>query len=370
MKSVPVNKIMPDSVSGFYFLLDFRCITFFTEGMTVKPFTGSIVTIERYILDRQEKFPGASGALTEVLQDIALAGKLIASHTTRAGLVDILGATEDVNVQGEIVQKLDAYSHDAVYKLLAPTGRLAAIVSEEEEEMIVISDNPDKGRYILMVDPLDGSSNIDFNVSVGTVFAVFKRKSTSGPAVLDDALQKGSEIIAAGYIVYASSTMLVYSAGDGVHGFTLDPGVGEFLLSHPDIRIPAKPKYYSANLGREPNWATGIQQYSRWLQGDQGNARGLSLRYIGSMVADVHRTLLSGGVFYYPADPSNKDGKLRLLYEAIPMAFIMEQAGGSATDGTQRILDIQPTHIHQRTPFFAGSRDLVEKAAEFIKKEG
>jgi fructose-1,6-bisphosphatase I len=338
--------------------------------MTIQPNSGPITTIERYILDRQERYPDASGALTEILQDLALAGKLIASHTTRAGLVDILGATGDVNVQGEMVQKLDAYSHDTIYRLLAPTGRLSAMVSEEEDEMMIIPGKSERGRYVLMVDPLDGSSNIDFNVSVGTVFAVFKRKSVDGPPVLEDALQKGTEIVAAGYIVYASSTMLVYSAGDGVHGFTLDPGVGEFLLSHPNIRIPEKPKYYSANLGREPNWHKGIQKYSNWLQGEQGNARGLSLRYIGSMVADVHRTLLSGGVFYYPSDPGNKGGKLRLMYEAIPMAFIIEQAGGSATDGINRILDIQPEHIHQRTPFFAGSKDLVEKAAEFIKSEG
>jgi fructose-1,6-bisphosphatase I len=222
---------------------------------------------------------------------------------------------------------------------------------------------------VLLFDPLDGSSNIDFNVSVGTIFAIFRRKTESGPGTLEDCLQRGTDIVAAGYIVYGSSTMLVYSTGDGVHGFTLDPSIGEFLLSHPNIRLPDPPKYYSANQGYQSRWSEGVQRYTRWLRGEEGNTSSLSLRYIGSMIADVHRNLLAGGVFYYPAEPPRvPDGKLRLLYEAIPMSFIIEQAGGYASTGRGPIREIQPTELHQRTPLFVGNRDLVEKAEEFIAK--
>ncbi len=327
-----------------------------------------ITTIERHIMDRQADLPDATGALTSLLYDIALAGKLIASRTTRAGLADILGGTGQENIQGEEVKKLDVYAQKVIYQLNDHTGRLAAMGSEEEDEIIPIPDKYPTGKYVLLFDPLDGSSNIDFNVSVGTIFAIFKRKTESGPGTLEDVLQKGADIVAGGYMVYGSSTMFVYSTGDGVHGFTLDPSVGEFLLSHPNIRLPEKPKYYSANQGYQSRWTEGIQRYTRWLRGEEGADRSLSLRYIGSMIADIHRNLLGGGVFYYPSDSRAPTGKLRVLYEAIPMSFIIEQAGGYASTGRSPIRDLQPTELHQRTPLFVGNKDLVEKAEEFIAK--
>ena len=334
-----------------------------------RTFDDKIVTIERYILDQQSDYPEATGILTYLLYDIALAAKLIASHTNRAGLADILGSTGATNVQGEVVQKLDEYAERTIYRLNDHTGRVAVMASEEEEEVIPIPPRHTAGKYALVYDPLDGSSNIDVNVSVGTIFAIHRRKSEGGAGTLEDCLQPGRDLVAAGYVVYGSSTMLVYSTGQGVHGFTLDPTVGEFFLSHPDIRIPAKAKYYSANQAYERNWSPDVQAYTDWLQGGQGSGLGLSLRYIGSLVADFHRNLLTGGVFYYPADtrdPKLPDGKLRLLYEAAPLAFLAAQAGGYASDGRQSILDITPTSLHQRTPLFIGSRDLVEKAEEFI----
>jgi fructose-1,6-bisphosphatase I len=337
--------------------------------MVVKPFLPSVITIERHVLLAQEAFPDASGALTQLLYDIALAGKLIASRTTRAGLVDILGSAGHDNVQGEEVQKLDAYAQDVIYQLNDHTGRLAVMASEEEKEIIPIPEKYPKGKYVLLFDPLDGSTNIDYNVSVGTIFAIYKRKTPSGPGTLEDVLQRGTDIVAAGYLVYGSSTMLVYTAGHGVNGFTLDSSIGEFLLSHPNIRLPERPKYYSVNQGYEKYWTEGIKRYTRWLQGEEGATRSLSLRYIGSMVADVHRTLLGGGVFFYPADtrdPKKPQGKLRLLYEANPMAFVIEQAGGYASTGRGPLRDVLPTGLHQRTPLFLGNRDLVEKAEEFI----
>lgn len=339
--------------------------------MTVpRHFTDRISTIERYILDEQSDHPEATGMLTGLLYDIALAGKLISSHTSRAGLADILGTTGTTNIQGETVQKLDEYAERTIYRLNDHTGRVAVMASEEEDEIIPIPPHHTPGRYVLIYDPLDGSSNIDVNVSVGTIFAIHRRKSESGPGTLEDCLQPGRDLVAAGYIVYGSSTMLVYSTGHGVHGFTLDPRVGEFLLSHPNISIPAKPKYYSVNQGYQPWWSPEITKYTEWLQGAHGSPYALSQRYIGSLVADFHRNLLTGGVFYYPPDtkdPKKPGGKLRLCYEAAPLAFLIEQAGGYASDGHQSILDIQPTSLHQRVPLYIGSRDLVEKAEEFIR---
>jgi fructose-1,6-bisphosphatase I len=331
----------------------------------------TVITIERHILEAQVAFPDASGALTNLLYDIALAGKLIASRTTRAGLADILGAAGHENVQGEQVQKLDVYAQDTICQLNERTGRLAAMASEEEPDVIPIPEAFRRGKYVLVFDPLDGSSNIDYNVSVGTIFAIFKRRSSSGPATLADVLQPGRDVVAAGYIVYGSSTMMVYSTGHGVNGFTLDPSIGEFLLSHPDVRLPAKPKYYSVNQGYEKYWTEGVRRYTRWLQGEEGASRSLSLRYIGSMVADVHRTLFGGGVFYYPADkkdPKKPHGKLRLLYEAVPMGYLVEQAGGYASNGSGSILDVKPEGLHMRTPVFMGNRDLVEQAEAFISR--
>jgi fructose-1,6-bisphosphatase I len=332
-----------------------------------------IITIERHILEEQSIHPEATGALTNLLYDLALAGKVIASKTTRAGLAEILGRTGDVNVQEERVMKLDRFADQTIYQLNDHTGRLAAMVSEEHAEPIPIPEKYPRGKYILLFDPLDGSSNIDYNVPVGTIFAIYQRVSQEGPATLDDFLQPGKNLVAGGYLCYGSSTMLVYTTGHGVHGFTLDSTVGEFLLSHPHIRIPSPPKYFSVNLGYEFTWSPGVQRYTGHLQGREGGVKGLSLRYVGTLVSDFHRNLLSGGVFYYPTDtkdPKKPAGKLRLLYEASPLAFIAQQAGGYASDGRRSILDIQPTSIHQRTPLFIGSRDLVEKAEEFIRNYG
>jgi fructose-1,6-bisphosphatase I len=337
-----------------------------------RSFATKIVTIERFILDQERYFPDATGTLTGVLYDMALAAKLIAKRTTRAGLEDILGSTGIENVQGEEVQKLDVYAERTIYRMNDHTGRLAVMASEEEEEIIPIPERYPTGKYVLLYDPLDGSSNIDTNVSVGTIFGIYRRLSPDGePGVLADCLQPGRSLVAAGYVIYGSSTMMVYSTGHGVHGFTLDPGIGEFLLSHPNIKMPAKAKYYSVNQGYQRHWSTGVQKFTEYLQGDNPQRKELSLRYIGSLVADFHRNLLSGGVFYYPADlkdPSKPQGKLRLLYEAAPLAYIAEQAGGYASTGSQSILDVAPQELHQRVPLYIGDRTLVQKAEEFISR--
>lgn len=337
---------------------------------TISSYAGKIVTIERFILDQQRIYPDATGTLTNILYDIALAAKIIASKTTRAGLADILGSAGKENVQGEVVQKLDEYADQIIFKLNDHTGRLAVMASEEHEEIIPIPDRFPVGPYVLLYDPLDGSSNIDVNVSIGTIFALYRRKTAEGRGTLEDCLQKGRDLVAAGYVIYGSSTMLVYSTGQGVHGFTLDPTIGEFFLSHPNIRIPDKPKFYSVNQGYEQFWSEGVKRYTEWLQGKDKTTKPLSLRYIGSLVADFHRNLLSGGVYYYPADtkdPGQTTGKLRLVYECAPMAFLAEQAGGAASTGSERILDLQPTALHQRVPIFVGNRNLVEKAQEMIR---
>jgi len=343
------------------------------DGDSIIPATGpyakKIDTIERFLLDQQQSHPDATGALTRILYDMALAAKIIASRTTRAGLADILGSAGRENVQGETVQKLDEFADQIIFKLNDHTGRLAVMASEEHEEIIPIPDHFPVGPYVLLYDPLDGSSNIDVNVSIGTIFAIYRRKTATGRGALEDCLQKGSDLVAAGYVIYGSSTMLVYSTGQGVHGFTLDPTVGEFFLSHPHIRIPEKPQFYSVNQGYEQYWSNGVKRYTEWLQGKDRTARPLSLRYIGSLVADFHRNLLSGGVYYYPADtrnPSQTNGKLRLVYECAPLAFLAEQAGGAASTGKERILDLQPDRIHQRVPIFVGNKTLVAKAEEFI----
>ncbi len=337
---------------------------------TLSSYAGKIVTIERFILDQQRIYPDATGTLTNILYDIALAAKIIASKTTRAGLTDILGSADKENVQGEVVQKLDEYADQIIFKLNDHTGRLAVMASEEREEIIPIPEHFPVGPYVLLYDPLDGSSNIDVNVSIGTIFAIYRRKTASGRGTLEDCLQKGSDLVAAGYVIYGSSTMLVYSTGQGAHGSNLDATIGEFFLSHPHIRIPEKPKFYSVNQGYEQFWSEGVQRYTEWLQGKDKTAKPLSMRYIGSLVADFHRNLLSGGVYSSPADTkeaSQTTGKLRLVYECAPMAFLAEQAGGTASTGTERILDMQPTALHQRVPFFVGNSVLVEKAQEFIQ---
>jgi fructose-1,6-bisphosphatase I len=319
-----------------------------------------VITIERHILDQQLKHPEATGVLTSLLYDMALAGKLIARETTRAGLTDILGLTGGFNIQGEEIAKLDQYANAAIVRLNEFTGRLAVMGSEEIADIIPIPEQYPCGRYVMLFDPLDGSSNIDYSVSIGTIFSIWRRKSPEGtPGTVEDCLQEGRDIVAAGYILYGPSTMMVYSVGNGVQGFTLDHTVGEFLLTHP--------KFYSANQGYYGYWPREIQEYTNHLQ-----RLNLSLRYIGSLVADFHRNLLGGGVFYYPADsrdPKKPHGKLRLLYEAAPMAFLAEQAGGSASDGNRSILDILPTELHQRVPLFIGNTDLVELVEAYIRGE-
>jgi fructose-1,6-bisphosphatase I len=332
-----------------------------------------IITIERHILDQQRQYPEATGVFTNLLYDIALAAKIIARETTRAGLVEILGLEGKMNVQGEQQMKLDVFANETMIRMNSFTGRLAVMASEELPDIISIPDEYEKGPYVLVFDPLDGSSNIDVNVSIGTIFGIYHRVTKEGPGTEEDILQPGTSLAAAGYVVYGSSTIMVYTTGNGVHGFTLDPGVGEFLLSHPDIKTPLEPIYYSANHSYEQYWSEGVRRFTKWLQGvDEDNPREpLNSRYIGSLVADFHRNLMQGGVFYYPADsrdPSKPHGKLRLLYEAAPLAMIVEQAGGYASDGSNPIRDIKPTTIHQRTPLFIGNADLVEAAEQHILK--
>jgi fructose-1,6-bisphosphatase I len=324
-----------------------------------------IVTIERFILDHQPET--AVGDFTNLLYDIALAAKVIAHKTTRAGLVDILGQAGATNVQGEAQQKLDVYADQVIMRLCDHTGRLCVMASEEHENIIEIPSKYPKGRYVLIFDPLDGSSNIDVNVSVGTIFAIFRCLDWENRGRLEDCLQPGREMVAGGYVLYGASTMLVYSTGAGVHGFTLDPELGEFLLSHEYMRFPEPPKYYSVNHAYFGRFSAGVQEYVRWLQGRNDSRMVMSERYIGSLVADFHRNLLTGGVFMYPAETAQPNGKLRLLYEASPLAFLAEQAGGYASNGRRPILEIVPSQLHQRTPLFIGNRHLVEKGEDLIQ---
>jgi len=327
-----------------------------------------IITIERHIIEQEREFPEATGVFSSLLYDVALAAKIIARETTRAGLVQILGSAGEMNVQGEEQMKLDVFADQVMIRMNSFTGRLAVMASEERRNPIPIPEGYRTGKYVLVFDPLDGSSNIDINATVGTIFAIYRRQSESGPGTVEDCLQRGRDIAAAGYIIYGSSTMMVYTTGQGVHGFTLDPGLGEFLLSHPNLKIPGTPKYYSTNHAYHKYRSAGTQRFTRWLQGmDEEESRDpLSERYIGALVADFHRNLLEGGIFYYPADSRYPNGKLRLIYEANPLAFIAEQAGGRASDGHGRVLDIKPERLHQRTPLFIGNRELVGKAEAFI----
>jgi len=328
-----------------------------------------VVTIERHILDTQKYYPQATGVLTNLLYDIALAGKMIASQMSLAGLAQVLGKTDDVNVQGEQVMKLDRLADEIIIHMTAHTGRLAVLASEEHEDILPVPESDNPGKYVLMFDPLDGSSNIDYNAGVGTIFAIYNRVSKDGPGTKEDCLQSGRHLVAAGYIVYGVSTMFVYTTGHGVHGFTLDPSIGEFLLTHENIRIPTEPVYYSANTGNQEKWTDGIREFTRVLHGGNGKTKPLSMRYVGSLVVDFHRTLLAGGIFYYPGDVNKPHGKLRLNYEAIPLAYIAEQAGGYASDGCHAILDIQPEELHQRTPLFIGNSSLVRAAEAYICQE-
>jgi fructose-1,6-bisphosphatase I len=331
-----------------------------------------IVTIERHILDQQKKYPTATGVFTSLLYDIALSAKIISRETNRAGLADILGEAGDENVHGERQQKLDVFADETIFRLNDHTGRLAGMASEEHESILDIPPHYDTGKYVLLFDPLDGSSNIDVNVSIGTIFSIHRKITTGTHGTMEDMLQPGRRLAAAGYVLYGSSTMMVYTTGQGVHGFTLDNSLGEFLISHPDIRLPHPPNYYSVNHSYEKEWTPGVRRYVKWLQGIYGEGgKPLGNRYIGSMVADFHRNLLRGGVFLYPGTLKDKKkpyGKLRLMYESQALAFIAEQAGGYASDGVGSILDIEPHELHQRTPLFIGNRSLVEKAEDFIRE--
>lgn len=331
-------------------------------------FNQKIITIERYIFDHQPDY--ARGDFTNLLYDIAMAAKMIANKTTRAGLADILGAAGNTNVQGEEQQRLDIYADKTIYRLVDHTGRVCVMASEEHEDVLDIPPEFQKGRYVLVYDPLDGSSNIDVNVSIGTIFGVYRCVDWAQRGRVEDCLQPASKLLAAGYVLYGSSTMLVYSTGQGVHGFTLDPHIGEFLLSHPNIRFPDPPTYFSANHGNFEKWSDGIKNYMRWIHGGHPDEKGpgLSERYIGSLVADFHRNLLRGGVFLYPGEREKPEGKIRLLYEAAPLAFLAHQAGGYSSDGRQNLLDITPRSLHQRTPIIIGNHRLVQKAEEFIIK--
>jgi fructose-1,6-bisphosphatase I len=322
-----------------------------------------VVTISRFLVDQQRLHPEATGAFTDLLGDIALAAKVISREVNQAGLVDILGSADDENVHGEEQQKLDVFANRVVIRALDHTGHVACMASEESEEMIPIPEKFKAGEYVVIFDPLDGSSNIDVNVSIGTIFSIHRKQSEGERGVLADCLQAGSKQVAAGYIVYGSSTMLVYTSGAGVHGFTLDPSIGEFLLSHPLMRFPEpSQKVYSINESYYRRWSPPQQRLVSYMKGDGG----FGSRYIGSFVADIHRTLLQGGIFMYPADDKSPKGKLRLLYEAAPMAMIVEQAGGKASDGCRRLMDIVPESLHERTPLYMGSREFVELAEKYL----
>ena len=327
-------------------------------------------TLDRHILERQRRIAGASGDFTGLFQAIALAGRVIASKVAKAGLADVLGATGAVNVQGETVQKLDELADRILVRCVEAGGHVCVMASEEQESTIPVPPQYPQGKYVLMFDPLDGSSNIDVNISIGTIFSIHRRVTPGGPGSAEDCLQAGHKQVAAGYIIYGSSTMLVYTTGDGVHGFTLDPLVGEFFLSHENIRIPPRGKTYSINEGNRSVWTPGVREWVDTLKSEKApGGKPYGLRYVGTLVADFHRTLLRGGVFAYPGDQKSPEGKLRLLYECAPLAFIAEAAGGAASTGTQRVLEIEPKALHQRVPLFIGSKDDVADAEKFVGKD-
>ena len=328
-----------------------------------------LVTLNRFIIEQERHYPKATGEFTNLVTDIALAGKIISYQVNKAGLVDIIGKAGSTNVFGESQQKLDVFASELLIRTLSFGGNLCAMVSEESDDLIPIPDDYPQGKYVCCVDPLDGSSNIDVGVSIGTIFSIFRRVTPDGGSgTIEDVLQPGRNQICAGYVIYGSSTMLVFSTGAGVHGFTFDPSYGEFVLSNENIQIPSSGKVYSINEGNTLKWEEPIKKYVEWVkQTDESDRRPYSGRYIGSLVADFHRNMLKGGIFLYPGDRSNPNGKLRLLYEANPLAYLVEQAGGSATNGKERILDIKPSDLHQRTPLVIGSKEEVEKFGEFMK---
>ncbi|MBI5521421.1 MAG: class 1 fructose-bisphosphatase [Desulfarculus sp.] len=326
------------------------------------------ITVTQHLLGQQAEHGGATGAFTRLLNELILSAKIISREVTKAGLVEILGFTGARNVQDEQVRKLDVYAHDIIIRRLCHSGHLCVMASEEDADPIEIPRGFQVGNYVLMFDPLDGSSNIDANVSIGTIFSILRKKSPGVGYQMSDLLQPGFQQVAAGYFLYGSSTMMVYTTGAGVSGFTLDPSVGEFLLSHPNIEIPSRGKIFSANVGYWDYWSQETKNYIDYLRRPDQNKPVYSCRYIGSLVADFHRTLLYGGVFLYPADskdPKKPHGKLRLLYECSPLAFVCEQAGGAATTGRERIMEIMPQELHQRVPIIIGSPEEVYMAEQF-----
>ncbi|NNC95478.1 MAG: class 1 fructose-bisphosphatase [Chitinophagales bacterium] len=333
--------------------------------------TNRAITLDEFVILREKDFPHATGDLSKLIRDIGLAAKIINREVNKAGLVDILGTTGSNNIQGEEVQKLDIFANHEMISFLKSGGQCAGIASEEMEEFISVDTMVSRNaKYVVCMDPLDGSSNIDVNVSIGSIFSIYGRISEIGPVTSEDFLQKGLKQVAAGYVIYGSSTMLVYTTGFGVHGFTLDPSIGEFCLSHKNIKIPEDGCIYSINQGYYAQFEEGIKAYIRYCQElGSDTSRPYSLRYIGSLVADFHRNLIKGGIYLYPRTTTAPNGKLRLLYECNPMALLAEQAGGLAIDGASSILSLQPETLHERTPLIIGSKRMVEKVKEFLLQE-
>ena len=331
-----------------------------------------LITMDEFTIQETRKFPLATGELSALLRDIGLAGKIVNKHVRKAGLADILGKHGATNVQGEEQMKLDIFANDTLINILKNSTDCAGIASEENDNHVCYEDTiSTNSKYVVLFDPLDGSSNIDVLAPIGTIFSIYRRVSEIGhPCTEADFLQPGNKLMAAGYIIYGSSTMMVYATRIGVNGFTLEPSIGEFCLSHPDIRIPENGKTYSLNQGNSIKYSEGMLAYLNYcMENNKEEGRPYGHRYIGSMVADLHRTLIKGGIFIYPADKSSPKGKLRLQYECNPMSFIVEAAGGKGSDGKGNILDIIPTELHQRTPIFIGSKNMVNKALEFVKEK-
>lgn len=327
-------------------------------------------TLGEFIIENQASFPYSSGELSKLINALRLAAKVVNHEVSKAGLIDILGGVGETNIQGEDQQKLDVFANEKFIQTLRNREIVCGIASEEEDGFISVNSNDDnnQNKYIVLIDPLDGSSNIDVNVSVGTIFSVYRRVTPVGtPVTLEDFLQPGNKQVAAGYIVYGTSTMLVYTTGDGVNGFTLNPALGTFYLSHPNMKFPETGKIYSVNEGNYVHFHQGVKDYIKYCQMEEGD-RPYTSRYIGSLVSDFHRNMIKGGIYMYPKSSVTESGKLRLLYECNPMAFITEQANGIAIGGKTRILDMVPTALHQRVPFFCGSRKMVEKLQEFLNK--
>lgn len=328
------------------------------------------MTLGEFIIDKQLHFKYSSGELSRIINSIRLAAKVVNHEIRKAGLVDIIGAAGDINIQGEAQQKLDVLANDLFKQTIINREIVCGIASEEEDDYVVVEgkNKANENKYVLLMDPLDGSSNIDVNVTVGTIFSIYRRISPTGTTVTkEDFLQKGREQVAAGYVVYGTSTMLIFTTGNGVHGFTLNPAIGTFYLSHPNIEYPQDGKIYSINEGNYVHFPQGVKEYLKYCQEEKEN-RPYTSRYIGSLVSDFHRNMIKGGIYMYPTSTIGPKGKLRLLYECNPMAFIAEQAGGKATDGYKRIMDLKPTELHQRVPFFCGSTKMVDKAEEFMAK--